>query len=84
MALSLPFPSLMLKLPIAQSRQLNGLKQETEQLLHEKRSKCTNKATDNAVGMLRDLCKSKIWTKASKNLAKQSLTPCSGNLAMKS
>ena len=58
--------------------------EEIEQLQHNKRSKPTNKATDNAVRTLRDFSKEQNLDESFQELTKTDLTPCSGNFAIKS
>ena len=47
--------------------------EEIEQLLHDKCSKSTNKATDNAVRTLRDFCKDQNLDESFQELSKTDL-----------
>ena len=49
---------------------INKNKEETEQLLREKSSKSTEKATHNAVKTLRDFCKEQNLDKSFQELSK--------------
>ena len=47
--------------------------EENEQLLHDKRSKSTNKTTNNAVRTLRDFCKAQNLDKSYQEFSKTDL-----------